>query len=86
MYNYNTGQFQQDQVTENITFADNGSFTSQREVKSTNFAVQSNLWADRIVTMLGWRNDKFRARRTTTGAITQVDGTLVAPALTAVQV
>lgn len=86
VYNYNTGQFQKDQLTIQDAFADNGSYTRQREVKSTTFAVQSNLLEDRLITTLGWRRDEYRARRTTTGAITRVDGTTVAPALTALQV
>lgn len=86
VYNYNTGSFQKDAVTELASFADNGSFTRQREVKSTTFAVQSNLLGDRLVTTLGLRHDAYRARKTTTGAITRVDGTTVTPALNAVQV
>jgi TonB-dependent Receptor Plug Domain len=83
VWNYTTGQYQTDQVTEQIAFADNGSFVQQREVKSTNIAVQSNFLEDRLVTTLGWRHDDYRARKTTTGIIARVDGTQVAPALAA---
>ena len=85
-YNYSTGQFQNDQLTEQINFADNGSYTLQREVKSSNFAVQSNLLGDRLITTLGWRHDDYRARKTTGGQITRVDGTVVAPALAAADI
>jgi hypothetical protein len=86
VWNYTTGQFQNDAIVERIAFADNGSFVQQREVKSTNFAVQSNLLGDRLITTLGWRHDDYRARKTTTGIISKVDGTQVAPALSAADI
>lgn len=86
VYNYNTGQFQKDQMQVRNLFSNAGSYTSQREVVSTNFAVQSYLLEDRLITTLGWRHDKYRARRTTDGIISRVDGTVVAPALTALQI
>jgi hypothetical protein len=86
VWNYSTNTFQQDAITEQTAFADNGSFVQQREVKSSNFAVQSNFLDDRLVTTLGWRHDDYRARKTTTGIISTVDGTQLAPALTAAQV
>jgi hypothetical protein len=86
VYNYNTGSFQKDQLSILSTFADNGSYTRQRQVESRTFAVQSNLLGDRLITTLGWRHDAYRARRTTTGAISRADGTVVAPGLNAVDV
>ncbi len=86
VYNYNTGAFQKAQITEATSFADNGSFTRQREVQSRTFALQSTLLGERLITTIGLRHDAYRARRTTTGAITRVDGSVAAPALTAVQI
>jgi hypothetical protein len=82
VYNYNTGKFQDDQMTVGTAFSPAGSFTLQREVKSTNFAIQSNFLEDRLVTTMGWRHDQYRARRTTTGPLTRADGSTVAPSLT----
>jgi hypothetical protein len=67
-------------------FADNGSYSRQREVKSGTIALQSSLLDERLILTFGWRRDIYRARRTTTGAITRVDGTTVAPALAATDV
>jgi hypothetical protein len=86
VYNYNTGQFQDDSMQVGTAFSEAGSFTLQREVKSTNFAVQSNFLEDRLVTTLGWRHDQYRARRTTTGPITDVSGKIMEPSLTALQI
>lgn len=81
VYNYNTGQFQNEAVTEQATFSSAGSFKTRREVDSWNLAAQSYLWSDRIVTTLGWRHDDYKARVTTAGAITDFNGRVVEPAL-----
>ncbi|MBI5690911.1 MAG: TonB-dependent receptor plug domain-containing protein [Verrucomicrobia bacterium] len=81
VWNYNTGQFQQDRLVENIVFSDNGSRRTQREVKGTQFALQSYLWDDRLVTTFGWRQDDYRARITTSGALTDISGRVTEPAL-----
>ncbi len=86
VYNYGTGQFQTDQVTVGEAFADNGSFTTQREVKSWNLATQSTLFGDRLIATLGLRRDQYRARKTTGGIITKTDGTVVATALQATDI
>jgi hypothetical protein len=86
VWNYSTNTFQNDAITEQTAFADNGSSVQQREVKSSNFAIQSNFLDDRLVTTFGWRHDDYRARKTTTGIISTVDGTQLAPALTAAQI
>ena len=83
VWNYNTNQFQNSSIQEELLFspAGNGQGATQREVKGTQLAVQSYFWQDRLVTTLGWRQDDYRARVTTTGPITRVDGTVVEPAL-----
>ena len=82
VWNYNTGQFQNDTVEESTLFSSAGSFRTQREVKGTQFAAQSKFWGDRLVTTLGWRHDAYRARITTPGALTDVTGKVTAPAMT----
>jgi outer membrane receptor protein involved in Fe transport len=82
VYNYNTGQFQQDQMTEQSVFTEEGSRRDQREVKSWQVSLQSYLWSDRLVSTLGWHHDDYRARNTTTGPLTNPDGSTVSPALT----
>jgi hypothetical protein len=74
VYDYNTGQFKNESVTEQSLFSSANSFKTQREVKSWTLAAQNYLWEDRIVTTLGWRHDKYRARITTPGALTDVTG------------
>ncbi|WP_414662674.1 TonB-dependent receptor plug domain-containing protein [Horticoccus sp. 23ND18S-11] len=81
VYNYNTGQFQNDSVTEQALFSSAGSFRTRREVKSWSLAAQSYLWDERLITTLGWRHDDYRARITTPGAITDVLGKVTEPAL-----
>ncbi len=81
VYNYNTGQFQNDSVTEQSLFSSAGSFRTQREVKSWTLAAQNYLWNERIITTLGWRYDKYRARVTTPGALTDVLGKVTEVAL-----
>ncbi len=81
VYNWATGQFQNDSVTEAATFSSAGSFKTRREVNSLNFAAQSYLWQDRIISTLGWRHDSYRARVTTAGAITDVNGKVIEAAL-----
>jgi hypothetical protein len=81
VYNYDKGAFQTDSVTERISFAHNGSYRYQREVKSKNIALTSYLFDERLVTTVGFRHDDYRARRTTTGAITTADNVMVEPAL-----
>ncbi len=81
VYNYTTGRFENVQVTEQALFSQAGSFKTRREVDSWNLAAQSYLWGDRIVSTLGIRHDAYRARVTTAGALTDVTGRVVEPAL-----
>jgi hypothetical protein len=81
VWNYNNNTFQNDSIVEQIVFADNGSFRSQREVKGSQFAMQNYLWNERLVTTFGWRHDDYRARLTTSGALTDINGVVTSPAL-----
>jgi len=56
--------------------------SSEREVDSLSFGLTSTLWNDRIVATLGWRQDDYRARASTTGIIRDAAGNVVAPAMT----
>ena len=82
VFNHTTQQFQNDTVTEQALFSAAGSFRTRREVKSWTLAAQSYLWEDRLIATLGWRHDDYRARVTTSGAITDVLGKVTSPALT----
>ena len=82
VFNHTTQQFQNDSVTEQSLFSAAGSFRTRREVKSWTLAAQSYLWEDRLIATLGWRHDDYRARVTTSGAITDVLGKVTSPALT----
>ena len=85
VYNYTTGQFQNDTITEQALFAQTGSFRTQRLVRSWTFAAQSYFWDDRLVTTLGWRHDAYRSRITSPGALTDVNGVVYAPTMTNAQ-
>jgi hypothetical protein len=85
VYNYTSGQYQNDTVVEQALFSDAGSFRTEREVRSYTLAAQSYLWNDRLITTLGWRHDKYRARITSAGVLTDVNGVVYAPALTNAQ-
>jgi len=85
VFNWSTGQFQNDSLTESTIFHPNGSFRTQRQVDSWNFAIVSSVWADRIVATLGWRRDDYKARATSTGQLTDAAGNVTAPSLTNAQ-
>lgn len=88
VYDYATGQFKTVSVTEATEFSQAGSFKTQREVKGWNLAAQSTLFAEKVVATFGWRHDDYRARVTTSGAVTRLDGktvTTVEPAMTNAQ-
>ena len=80
VWNYQTQQYQNENLTEQTLFGTG--FRTQREVKGTQFALQSYLWEDRLIGTFGWRDDKYRARITTTGPITDTTGKTVAPSMT----
>ncbi len=81
VWNYNTGQFEDHTLVERTVFSDAGSYQSQRRVDSAQFTLQSYLWDDRLITVFGLRKDDYKARRTTTGAITNKEGTVIEPGL-----
>jgi len=94
VFNYATGSnpatpgtWQNDTVFEQALFfgGPNGGTRTKRMVNSWTMAAQSYLWDDRLVTTLGFRHDAYRARTTSTGALTDVNGVVYAPALTNAQ-
>ena len=84
VYNAANNTFESHPLTEQTMFTSAGANQgrSQRELKSYQFALQSYLWQDRLVTTLGWRHDDYRARLSTDGAIFNADGTVAAPVMT----
>lgn len=86
VYNFNTGQFQNDQITQQAIFSDASSNSNYREVESYSLATQNYLLDDRIITTLGWRRDQVWLRQSTAGAIIDDAGKVVVPALTAAQI
>ena len=79
-YNYLTNSFEDETVTETYnTFAD--PTRSQRTLQSWSAGATDYFWQDRLTTTFGARLDKFKARNSTTAAITLANGTVV-PALT----
>lgn len=56
--------------------------SSQRKIDSRSLGLTSTLWNDRIIATLGWRNDDYRARASTTGIILDAAGKQIAPAMT----
>ena len=80
VYNYLTNSFENANVTETYnTFAD--PVRSQRTLQSLSTGVTSYLWNERLTTTFGARLDRFKARNSTSSAITLADGTVI-PALT----
>lgn len=79
VWNYNTGNFQQDHIVEEGLFSHAGSFRTQRQVESKSIALQSYFWDNRLVTTFGLRKDDYRARITTSGALTDIDGNVYEP-------
>jgi hypothetical protein len=83
VYNYATNKFEDANVTTDyVTFDSPG--RTQKTLQSLSAGMTNYLWKDRLVTTFGARLDKFKARGTTTGAVTLPDGTVI-PALTAQQ-
>jgi hypothetical protein len=79
VYNYGTNGFEDANVTETYnTFADPA--RSERILQSLSTGITSYLWKDRLTLTFGARLDQFRARNSSTGAIT-IDG-VTTPALT----
>ena len=79
------GTWGNDTVIEESLFSSAGSFRTKRIVNSWTLAAQSYFLDDRLVTTLGFRHDAYRARVTTTGAVTDINGNVTSPALTNAQ-
>ena len=80
VYNYGTNSFENAGVVETYnTFAD--PVRSQRTLQSWSAGATDYFWQDRLTTTFGARLDKFKARNSTTAAVTLADGTVI-PALT----
>ena len=54
---------------------------AQREVDSLSFGLTSYLWDERLITTVGWREDDYRARETTSGPIVDQDDNVIEPGL-----
>ncbi len=80
-YNYGTNQWEDINMTQEFVLHSASSGRNQRRVDTMKAGLTSYLWNDRIVTTLGVSKDKYKARATTTGTITNPDGT-VTPSLT----
>jgi len=80
-----TGVYRTVNMTIADHFSDAGSYRFKRDLKSYNFAAQSYLFNDRLVTTLGWRHDELSLGRTNTGLYVDAGGTPV-PALSATQI
>lgn len=86
VYNYDTGKWETASIANQIIYADNGSFKTRREVESLNAGLQSYFLDDRIVTTVGWRHDDYKARKTTTGIISDASGATTAAALKSTEI
>jgi len=84
VYDYLTHQYNTVNVTEDYVTGVTDPVRTQRTLQSWSGGATSYWWKDRLVTTFGARVDRFKARSTTSGAITNADGS-VQPALTAVQ-
>ena len=80
VYNYGTNSFENANVTETYNTFD-APTRSERILQSLSGGITSNFWQDRLTTTFGVRRDIFKARNTTTAAITLPSG-FVQPALT----
>lgn len=63
-YNWNTGMWENADVTLSTEIWHPGTGGTQRRIISLSGALQSYFWNDRIVATLGWRKDRYRARGT----------------------
>jgi hypothetical protein len=72
-YNWQTGQWDEAPVQMGTELFHAGTFKTQRNIQSLNFAVQSYLWDNRIVSTIGFRRDDYKARSTTQAGLTNAD-------------
>jgi outer membrane receptor protein involved in Fe transport len=82
-YDYPASTFKDVNVTTAYHTFD-GSGRNQQRDDSKSWAASSFLWNDRLIVTAGARKDEFMARTTNTGlpAVTDEDGTVLAPAIT----
>ena len=81
VYDYLTNSFKTANVTEQYVSGVVDPVRTQRTLQSWSVGATDYWWNDRLVTTFGARLDKFKARNTSSGAITLPDGTVM-PALT----
>lgn len=81
VYDYQTNAFKTAKVTEDYIAGVVDPVRTQRILQSWSGGITDYWWKDRLVTTFGARVDRFKARNTSSGAITLDDGTVM-PALT----
>ncbi len=81
-YDYDAKGYRTLGVTGGFIDMDATTGRSQRVIDSISAGITSRLWDDRLITTFGVRKDKYKARGTTTGAITDEDGNQIAPGMT----
>ncbi|PTX92466.1 TonB-dependent receptor plug domain-containing protein [Opitutus sp. ER46] len=74
VFNYDTGQFEDVNVTTDHFTRSEGTGRNQRLLNTVSAATTNYLWNDRLVTTFGYRKDVLKLRNTTTAAIKQPDG------------
>lgn len=77
VYDYLNHAFTNANVTEDYVAGIVDPVRTQRRLQSWSGGMTNYWWRDRLVTTFGARVDKFRARGTTSGAITLEDGTVL---------
>lgn len=84
VYDYATSQFIPVNMTTAYDDFDAGTGRNQRVVESRSAGMTSHLWNDRLIATFGVRKDNYKARNSSTAltALTDVDGTVLAPAIT----
>lgn len=87
VYDYATSSFIPINVTQEFIDFDANTGRNQRVVDSLSFGITSHFWNDRLITTVGFRKDKYKARvtNTGTGAVLDPQGNVVAPAITNAQ-
>lgn len=84
MQYHNYGSSSWEGLSYTTGWVDHSAHTGRKErvVESESFGLTSYWWDDRLVTTIGTRKDKYKARGTTTGAILDEDGNQVEPGMT----
>ncbi len=84
VYDYATSSYIPVTMTTEFIDFDANTGRNQRVVDSLSAGITSYFWNDRLVTTVGFRKDKYKARvtNTGTGAVLDSNGNVVAPAIT----